>query len=240
MSDQPQHTAPQQPLPPQTVVNVHMTNTNQATAEATAVATAAAPAEPRRRKSIVAAYSFLAVGGWGGFHRIYLNRPFGGWLVLFWGGWLLSSAIPFALLPSLTIPIAFLLLECIRIPRWVRHHNALVEGTRRAPDAVQALPAAPRHAAAAPEVELASAAATAAPPDLRTLLLRTAHQADGKLTVTQAVMETGKTFQEVEDCFRDMVQAGYVDVDNEPHSGVIVYVFPELVGRPRTAGPAAE
>ncbi len=30
-----------------------------------------------------------------------------------------------------------------------------------------------------------------------------------------------------------MVSAGYVDVDNEPDSGVVVYVFPELVGRPR-------
>ena len=46
-------------------------------------------------------------------------------------------------------------------------------------------------------------------------------------------METGMDWKRVEKCLRKMVSAGYVDVDNEPDSGVIVYVFPELAGRPR-------
>ena len=34
-----------------------------------------------------------------------------------------------------------------------------------------------------------------------------------------------------------MVTAGHIDVDNEPDSGVIVYLFPELVGRPAAPPP---
>ena len=86
---------------------------------------------------------------------------------------------------------------------------------------------------------VANPARREAPTDLRTLLLREAHRGDGKLTVTQAVMATGEDWERVEGCLRDMVDAGYVDVDNEPHSGVIVYVFPELVGRPRSGRDSA-
>ena len=88
-----------------------------------------------------------------------------------------------------------------------------------------ATPAQPQITAAPPPPEK--------PKDLRTLLLHAAHRGDGKLTVTQAVMETGMDWKRVERCLRKMVRAGYVDLDNEPDSGVIVYVFPELVGRPR-------
>ena len=55
---------------------------------------------------------------------------------------------------------------------------------------------------------------------------------DGRLTVTQGVMVTGKSFDEVETCLHGMTRSGYADVDNGPSSGVVVYVFPELVGRP--------
>ena len=36
---------------------------------------------------------------------------------------------------------------------------------------------------------------------------------------------------------RKMVKAGHIDVDNEPDSGVIVYLFPDLVGRPAAPPP---
>ena len=57
--------------------------------------------------------------------------------------------------------------------------------------------------------------------------------------MTQGVLATGLDWDRVEGCLRDMVQAGYVDVDNEPGSGVIVYVFPELAGRPKPVGAGA-
>ncbi len=59
-------------------------------------------------------------------------------------------------------------------------------------------------------------------------LLSAAMQEGGKLTVTQAAMVTGYTFEETERLLREMVASGYVDVGNEPESGVVVYYFPEL------------
>jgi hypothetical protein len=63
------------------------------------------------------------------------------------------------------------------------------------------------------------------------MLLRAAVKQDGKLTVTQAAMITGYTFAEAEELLREMCRSGYVDVGNEPESGVVVYYFPELRGR---------
>jgi hypothetical protein len=60
------------------------------------------------------------------------------------------------------------------------------------------------------------------------LLLDAAMEQGGKLTVTQAAMLTGYSFQEAEQLLRGMVSSGYVDVGNEPESGVIIYYFPEL------------
>jgi TM2 domain-containing membrane protein YozV len=61
-------------------------------------------------------------------------------------------------------------------------------------------------------------------------LLRAAQQNGGALTVTQGVVATGMTFEQVEESLREMVAKGYVDVDNAPDSGVVVYRFPELAG----------
>lgn len=59
-------------------------------------------------------------------------------------------------------------------------------------------------------------------------LLAAADRHGGKLSVTQGVAATGLPFSEVEETLREMVVEGYVDVDNEPHTGVVVYRFPEL------------
>lgn len=68
------------------------------------------------------------------------------------------------------------------------------------------------------------------------LLLDAASKEGGSLTVTQASMITGFSFEEAERLLREMVASGYVDVGNEPESGVIVYYFPELRAR-RRLGP---
>lgn len=65
------------------------------------------------------------------------------------------------------------------------------------------------------------------------LLLDAAMREGGSLTVTQAAMITGYSFQEAEQLLREMVASGYVDIGNEPESGVIVYYFPELQARGR-------
>ncbi|MEM9807825.1 MAG: TM2 domain-containing protein [Cyanobacteria bacterium P01_D01_bin.56] len=60
-------------------------------------------------------------------------------------------------------------------------------------------------------------------------LLRLAKLHSGQLTVTQAVMETGQSFETIESELKTMVKSGYADVTNRPDSGVVVYEFPELM-----------
>lgn len=59
-------------------------------------------------------------------------------------------------------------------------------------------------------------------------LLVAAERNGGAVSVTQAVAATGLSFSEAERMLRDMVADGYVDVDNAPGSGVVIYRFPEL------------
>lgn len=68
--------------------------------------------------------------------------------------------------------------------------------------------------------------------DLRVQLLRLAGLHGGQITVTQAVMETGNSFETIEVELRGMVKAGYADITNRPDSGVVVYEFPELLEPP--------
>lgn len=59
-------------------------------------------------------------------------------------------------------------------------------------------------------------------------LVRAAEVRGGKLSVTQGVMETGAGFTEVEAMLKDMLRTGYVDICNDPVSGVVLYEFKEL------------
>lgn len=68
-----------------------------------------------------------------------------------------------------------------------------------------------------------------APLNLRQQLLKAAMDNRGEITVSQGVLATGRTFEEVEKVLNGMADKGYVDVDNAPGTGVIVYRFPELV-----------
>ena len=59
-------------------------------------------------------------------------------------------------------------------------------------------------------------------------LLKAAAVRGGKLSVTQAVMETGLNFTQVEATLKDMVKSGYVMIDNHPETGIVIYEFIEL------------
>jgi hypothetical protein len=59
-------------------------------------------------------------------------------------------------------------------------------------------------------------------------LLKAADVRGGKLSVTQAVMDTGASFDEVEAILEEMLKKGYVGIDNHPDTGVIIYHFLEL------------
>lgn len=59
-------------------------------------------------------------------------------------------------------------------------------------------------------------------------LLKAAAAKDGRLTVTQGVLATEAGFAEVETALKELVRTGYVDVCNDPDSGVVTYEFREL------------
>ncbi len=59
-------------------------------------------------------------------------------------------------------------------------------------------------------------------------LVRAAQARGGSLSVTQAVMDTNRGFSEVEQALTQMVSAGYVSVENDPVTGVVIYRFNEL------------
>lgn len=59
-------------------------------------------------------------------------------------------------------------------------------------------------------------------------LLRAAAARGGKISVTQAVMDTGTSFAEVEATLTQMLKTGYVGIENDPDTGVVVYNFLEL------------
>ena len=63
---------------------------------------------------------------------------------------------------------------------------------------------------------------------LRQRLLESAIGRGGAISVTQGVADTGATFEEVEAELIDLVGTGYVDIDNAPGTGVVIYRFTEL------------
>ena len=63
---------------------------------------------------------------------------------------------------------------------------------------------------------------------LRLRLLEAAMVRNGAISVTEGVAATGAGFEEVESTLRGLVEAGYVDVDNAPGSGVVIYRFTEF------------
>lgn len=59
-------------------------------------------------------------------------------------------------------------------------------------------------------------------------LLRAAEARGGKLSVTQAVLDTECSFTDVENTLQAMVKTGYVAIENDPTTGVVLYDFVEL------------
>lgn len=66
------------------------------------------------------------------------------------------------------------------------------------------------------------------PEKMRIKLVQAAAQYGGKLSVTQGVMATGRSFEDIERALDDMVKSGYVDVTNDEITGVVVYNFGQL------------
>jgi TM2 domain-containing membrane protein YozV len=64
--------------------------------------------------------------------------------------------------------------------------------------------------------------------ELRIKLVRAACGHGGKLSVSQGVMATGRSFKEIESLLDEMAKSGFVGIDNDPQTGAVVYTFDEL------------
>lgn len=147
--------------------------------------------------------------GISGIHRFYNKKPISGTLwLLTWGFFGIGQFIDLFLIPSM-----------------VEDHNL------RQRDRLGVLPGGVM--LSQPTVQMVAPRTTAQSPkplkqDRMLKLLKAAQTRNGRLSVTQAVMDTELSFEEVEATLKEMVRTGYVSIENHAETGVILYHFVEL------------
>ena len=178
-------------------------------------------------KSLLLSYVLWLFGGLLGLHKFYLGRPFVGLLYFFTGGlFMIGWIIDFFTLPR-QVHIANLLWQneteslSSNVQREVETlkralHGLLDSGTTRGGDTAW------RDAVK----QLIKPRLT--DDDIMLALLKAARQHAGRLSVTDGVIATGASFSEVERILKAMENTGYVYMDNDTATGVVVYVFKEL------------
>ena len=144
-----------------------------------------------------------------GGHRFYLNKPHAPVMLVLGiiGVATMGIGVGIAVMIGLWL---WVFVDLFSIQAWVAEHNQQLEAQATA--AVAA-------AAPAPAVPKES---------LESRLIKAAQDWDGELTSNRAAALTFESFEDVEACLKRLVEAGHVDVDNRPGSGVIVYKFGEL------------
>ena len=178
-------------------------------------------------KSILVAYFLWLLGGpFLGLHKFYLGRPFMGLLYIFTcGGFFLGWISDFFTLPHQVQMANFLLQHQPERPssamrRELEHFKHLLY-RQLAGDPSTATPAWRESLQEKVKPRFSDE-------ELMLQLLRAAQKHGGRLSVTQGVIETGVLFGEVERVLQSMVKSNYVYMDNDPATGVIVYVFKEI------------
>ncbi|WP_019487418.1 MULTISPECIES: NINE protein [Kamptonema] len=158
-------------------------------------------------KNLGVSYLFWAGGlmGMNGLHRLYNGKIGTGLLWLFTGGLLGIGQI----------------LDLLLIPSMVDEQNANI----RAKLGVSATGVPIYHQ---PNAAIAQVLVKQTPEQLMVKLLKAAYAKGGKLSVTQGVMATGASFAEVEATLTELLKTGYVSVDNDPATGIVIYDFHEL------------
>lgn len=143
--------------------------------------------------------------GFAGLHRLYNGEVRTGLLWLFtWGLFGVGQ-----------------LADLIFIPKMVESHNARLSSGQGVVPHIQAVALAQTPNAEPLVLRLSRQ-------QILIDLLKAADARGGKLSVTQGVMATGIGFVEVESLLGDMLRSGYVEVSNDPETGIVLYEFKEL------------
>lgn len=155
--------------------------------------------------------------GIAGIHRFYNNKPISGvlWLCTF-GFFGIGQ-----------------LIDLVLIPNMVEEHNlkararyGLLPGASGQPTIQLVMP--PEAASTLSTRPLTKEAKPLTKHDIMLKLLKSAQARGGKLSVTQAVLDTELGFEEVGAVLKEMVKTGYVAIENHSESGVVIYNFLEL------------
>lgn len=147
-----------------------------------------------------------------GLHRLYNGKFFTGLLWLFTFGLFGFGQI----------------VDLLLIPNMVDVHNAKLK-SRYQPALTGTAGAEPAIHRVVDRSAMQLVAPTAIALQHQTIaLLQAAEARGGKLSVTQGVIATGLGFAEVEARLQAMLKTGYVDIGNDPETGVVVYEFKEM------------
>lgn len=162
---------------------------------------------PTQPETKVSSAYFLWLGGFiflNGLHRIYNGKIATGLLWLCTGGLFGVGQI----------------IDLVLIPNMVDEHNTKLRARLGVSEV------------GVPLYQPVVATSFVSPKQMRSQLmlklLKAAENRGGMLSVTQAVMETGASFSEVEATLNEMLKTGYIAIDNHPDTGVVIYRFLEL------------
>lgn len=175
-------------------------------------------------KSLLLTYLLWLVGGLFGLHKFYLGHPAVGLLYFFTGGlFVLGWVVDFFTIPR-QVRVANLLHQnqSAGLSADLRRELAILK--RGLHNLLE--PSSPQSTLRATLKQVLKPRLT--DDDLMLALLRAAQQHGGRLSVTEGVLETGAPFVEVERVLKAMATSGYVYVDNDPATGVVIYVFKEI------------
>ncbi len=180
-------------------------------------------------KSLLLTYLLWLIGGLVGVHKFYLGRPIVGLLYFFTGGiFVVGWVVDFFTLPR-QVHVANLLRQNQTEGFSAELRQEFASLQRGLSDLLEST----ESTLGAPQLAFQTALSKLFKPrvnddDLMLALLRAAQTHSGRLSVTEGVLETGMPFVAVERVLQAMVNAGYVYRDNDPSTGVVVYVFKEL------------
>lgn len=144
-----------------------------------------------------------------GIHRFYLGRTWTGLLYLFSFGLLGVGQ----------------LVDLVRLRQIVQDENLKREAFRALAEK-RALGGGRQLLLRAPDTDAGAQGDTQEV--LRVKLLEAAAKRNGRLSVTEGVMSTGKSFQVVEAALDAMAKSGYVGISNDDETGIVMYTFGEL------------